>query len=247
MLNPSPFELRKGRFFRAYFSNIKELLLNPQGYFKSFKLFDDTFGAVLFAWLNHFLVICFGASLQLVVMGVVFYFAKGSGEFSLDDLPPELPPIIRDNIGKFMAAGIGFFYTFLLVLMPFIQVAFTFLWSGIHHLFLVVVGGTQKAFTVTLQVHLLFSFISVIGIPVTIFMMIPLVGVLVSLAYGIFVLIYLVFYYVIGIAEVHQISTGRAFLSWLAMIFVCCCLMAVPFALIMLPAMMAGMSQIPNQ
>ena len=252
MLNPSPFELRQGRFFRAYFSNIKELLFNPLDYFKKFKLFEKTGGAVLFAYCNHlFLFLCMSI-FHISLVALLVYFGNASGEFSMQDLtqdlPPDIPPFVVENFPKLMAAGLGFFYIFGLLLGPLMQIAVTFLWSGIHHLFLMVVGGTKQSFEKTVQVHLLFSFVGLISMPFMVFMIIPILGVLLGVAFGLMVFIYMIFYYVVGMAEVHQISTGRAFASGLVMVFSCCCLMALPvFLIAMLPAIISGISDLPNQ
>lgn len=232
MLKPAPFQNRQGRFVRAYFENIKALLLQPKDYFKNYALMNDTGEAVLFAYLNNLFVCLIGVAVHGLVLALLVHFAKISGEFSVDDLPPELPLFIVENISSILALGAGVLYGLVVLIGPVLQILMMFLWAGVHHLFLLLVGGTRQDYLKTLQVYALFTFIFVVLTPLVLFMAVPFLGAVIGLVFGGVVLAYKIFFYVNGMSDVHGITPTRAFFSWFSMSFVCCCLMALPFILL---------------
>jgi hypothetical protein len=106
-----------------------------------------------------------------------------------------------------------------------------FLISGILHIFLVYLGGSQKDYSTTLGVHSLGSVILVFNI-------VPILGGLVAMVYFWIITIG-------GQAKAHEMDTGKAALSVLLPFFLCCCLwVAFIFFIIF---MMGGLAAVIGQ
>lgn len=215
-----PFDVdRKNRFWGSYFETLKLLLLQPIEFFKNYRPFEDLSGLLLFAGMNFLINAVFSIFFQSLIFFIVFQF------FPQSQIPAEARPFINLFGGFWLIAiFIGLF------LGPLLGILVTFIYSGLHHLMLITVGGSKKTFIATANVHFLFSFIQVVSLPVVFISFIPFLGTLIAFALMIGMLLYLVFYFVIGMAEVHNISVGLALLSVFILIFICCCLCFLPIA-----------------
>jgi hypothetical protein len=96
-----------------------------------------------------------------------------------------------------------------LIFVPFVSVALVFIVSGIYHLFFTMVGGSQKKYNTTLTLWAYSQSTSVLGI-------VPVLGVFIAMIYGLVIVIG-------GGAKFHEISNGKAALSVLVPVLICCC------------------------
>jgi len=104
------------------------------------------------------------------------------------------------------------------LMAPVISVLVWFIWSGIAHLFLMLVGGARSSFETTLRVMAY-----AVG-ATAVFQVVPICGGFIGFFWGLVVEI-------IGLTEAHETSTGRAAAAVLLPI-VLCCLCAVIGALV---------------
>ena len=95
------------------------------------------------------------------------------------------------------------------LMAPVLCVLVWFIWSGIAHLFLMLVGGARSSFETTLRVMAY-----AMG-ATAVFQLVPICGGLIGLLWGLVVEI-------IGLAEAHETSTGRAAAAVLLPIVLCC-------------------------
>ncbi len=211
---------RQGRFFAAYVATIKALLTNPKDYFKKYEMFRDLQSLFLFAYLNQLFATIPTALVQGLVFSLLSRFA-GQMDDEGGRLFSQLMP------------GFSLIYGMLLILFgPLFSLLLSVVWSGLHHFFLKIIGTTQKDYATTLQVYLHFSFMSVICIPFVILGLIPILGGLFSLAMLGLIITYLIFYKIIGMAELHQIPTDRAAFSFIALVVACCCCCLAPWPIL---------------
>lgn len=94
-----------------------------------------------------------------------------------------------------------------------------FIWSGIVHLCLMLLGGATRSFEATLRV------VCYSGGVANLFYIIPICGSLVALVYTIVL-------ECIGLSRAHQITTGKALLAILLPLIICCCGTALLFSVI---------------
>ena len=97
----------------------------------------------------------------------------------------------------------------MIILVPLFLVIFLFIWSGLAHLCLMIVGGANQPFETTFRV---FAFTQGSAGPLQI---IPLCGGLIS---GVWAIVC----NCIGLARAHETDTGRAVLAVFLPLIVCC-------------------------
>lgn len=116
------------------------------------------------------------------------------------------------------------------VIAPFVVILMLAISSAILHFFLVNIGGSTKPFNTTFTVYALGS---VTGI----FSVVPILGGLVAMVYGIIINI-------MGMAKAHEIPASRVFLSFLvpALIVGCC----VGITVMITAFAVGGLSQVLN-
>lgn len=129
-----------------------------------------------------------------------------------------LPPEMQGPFTEAMAPN-ALNVVISIVLAPLIIPIVLFIFSGIIHLFLLMIGGTKDStagFEGTVRAV---SYASVSNLA----QVIPLAGGVISLFWGIVL-------YVIGLAQVHHTTTGKAALAVLLPFFLCCLCVVIIFA-----------------
>ncbi|HEX2254283.1 MAG TPA: YIP1 family protein [Thermoanaerobaculia bacterium] len=152
----------------------------------------------------------------------------------VDVIGANLPPESRGFLEQMGAPTLGG-VLFALILAPFLAVIWLFVWSGIVHLFLLMVGGTRDSvagFEGSLRV---ISYSSVSNLAA----LVPFVGGLIQFVWGIILQI-------LGIAELHQTSRGKAALAVLLPL-VLCCLCGVALGVMFGAALFAAITGAANQ
>lgn len=146
----------------------------------------------------------------VAVAGAVLWNLIGFGGMGL--------PMGRMGRGEMAgaAAGLGF----LLIGLPICYVIGIFLGSGILHLLLMLFGGQKYPYETTFRTV---AYANGSVLPIN---FIPGCGGLIAGIWGIVVLI-------IGLAQMHETSTGKAAAAVLVPIVICCALFAVFFSVIM--------------
>lgn len=179
---------------KAYINTVKEIITHPVMYFATVAPFEDTVALCLFVYINNFISVLVTFGLQMVFMGSLFTLLQE--HLGADRLIGAFPSVINFVLG--------------VACFPILAVLVNFLLSGILHLFLVYLGGSEKNYSTTLGAHSL-------GSVIQIFNMIPILGGLVAMVYFWIITIG-------GQAKAHEMDTGKAALSVLLPFFICCCL-----------------------
>lgn len=200
---------------KAYINTVKEIITHPVMYFATLAPFEDYVALCLFVYINNFIAVLITFGVQLIFMGSLF-------------------TLLQEHLGSNML--IGAFPTVInfvlgVACFPILAVCINFLISGILHVFLVYLGGSEKNYQTTLSVHSLGSVIQVFNI-------VPILGGLVSMVYFWIITIG-------GQAKAHEMDTGRAALSVLLPFFLCCCLWFVFVFFIIF--MMGGLAAVVGQ
>jgi len=99
---------------------------------------------------------------------------------------------------------------------PLIILVALFIWGGILHLCLLLVGGARESFETTLRVY-------AYSAGPALFQWIPLCGGLIGLVWGIVLQI-------VGLSKAHGISGGRAAAAVLLPVFLCCACLGLALA-----------------
>ncbi len=129
--------------------------------------------------------------------------------------------------GKDMAIGTGVSIA-LMVLAPIFVLLGIFIWSAIVHLFLMMVGGANSGFGATVRVM---SYATTAQLA----QVVPLCG-------GIIGAVWAIVLEIIGLAQAHRTTTGKAAVAVLLPIALCCVCVAIVIALFG-AAIMAAVSQ----
>lgn len=175
--------------FKAYFDTVTMVLMKPVEAFSMMKTEGDMMGPILFALIGG----CAG-----IIVSVLFQIALQSIGFMGD----------RQN-AMFGLGFVGIWAIGYIILAPVIVILGMFVFSGILHLCLMIVGGAKKPFETTFRV-VCFSSGSTYLLS-----MIPFCGGMIAFVWGIVA-------ECIGLARAHEIDTGKAVLAVLLPIFVCC-------------------------
>jgi hypothetical protein len=141
-----------------------------------------------------------------------------------------LPPEMRDQLGPMMATG-GASFILTLILAPVLLLIWFFIWSGIVHLFLMMLGGHKQSssgFEGTFRA-VSYGYVSSLA------QLIPFVGGLIAFVWNLVL-------QVIGLVRMHRTSTGKAVGAVLLPLVLCCVCVAVVFALF-LGAIMSAISE----
>lgn len=127
------------------------------------------------------------------------------------------PPEMQTQLGEALAPSVAG-VIFSLVLAPILVPIFLFVFAGIFHLFLLMVGGTKEStagFEGTLRAV-------AYGGVANLAQIIPIAGGFVAAVWGIVL-------YIIGLARVHHTSTGKATLAVLLPFLLCCVCVILAF------------------
>ena len=127
---PLPWEDRERRgFFPALFETVKLFVTSPTEAFARAKESGDYLSPILFSVLIGWVATAIGQLYGLLFQGAW-----------LSMLPPEM----RDQLGPMMATG-GASFILTLILAPVLLLVWFFIWSGIVHLFLMMLGGHKQS------------------------------------------------------------------------------------------------------
>jgi hypothetical protein len=127
---PLPWEDRERRgFFPALFETVKLFVTSPTEAFARAKESGDYLSPILFSVLIGWVATAIGQLYGLLFQGAW-----------LSMLPPEM----RDQLGPMMATG-GASFILTLILAPVLLLIWFFIWSGIVHLFLMMLGGHKQS------------------------------------------------------------------------------------------------------
>lgn len=141
--------------------------------------------------------------LYTLILGMVgavvsFIFSFGMRSFGIG----------RENgIGALFGMGAASF--FMLIMMPFIIVAFTFIAAGIFHLVLMLLSGAKQPFETTVRV------VCYASGSANVLQLVPVCG-------GLLAMIYSIVLNCIGLARTHETDTWRAVVAVLSPVLLCC-------------------------
>ena len=114
----------------------------------------------------------------------------------------------RNNpMAQLIGTGIG--SLFFIILVPVLVTIGVFIWAGILHVCLMIVGGARQSFETTFRV------VCFAGGSINPLLVVPFCG-------GLIVGIWKIVLYCIGLARAHETDTGRAVLAVLLPLIVCC-------------------------
>jgi hypothetical protein len=175
-------------FFPAFFETLKLVLLNPGVAFTSMKPEGGLVDPLIYAVI--------GGS-----VGWVFYFIFSFFIGSLGALGD------HNALGGLL--GFGFGGIFALIFFPIFLTIGLFIWAGILHLCLMLVGGAKRSYETTLRV-LCYSVGSTYPL-----MIVPVCG-------GAIASVWCLVAECVGLAKAHETTTGKAVLAVFLPVLVCC-------------------------
>jgi hypothetical protein len=196
-------------FFTAFFRTIKEVLFSPIGFFRAMPVDKNIHYALLYGIIMGFFVALSGLLWQFAFSGLA-----GGGE----------------GMQGMEALFTPFFLIIYAFFLPFVIVFSLFMYTGMLHTMLIVVGGNLRGLDATFRVVAYTQSAQV-------FTLIPVLGVFIYLVYTPILL-------AIGFKESHQISTGKAVFAVLLpaiivlVVGIIVAVMFVPLILSLIPQMM---------
>jgi hypothetical protein len=203
-------------FFPALFENIRLCLFESSRFFERMPKRENLGAAlgylVILAWIGAAGGVLWSQALKGPQMALMR---------SLGVEPPArtLTPAVE-----------GLIYFGAVLFAPVLILLATFIWCGILHVVLWIVGGAREGFEATLRVY------AYAAGSTSLFQLIPICGGLVGT-------IWLLVLQVIGLSRAHGISTGKAALAVLLPLALCCVLvaaLAILFAGVLFAALRGG-------
>jgi hypothetical protein len=224
---PLPWEDRdRIGFFPALFETVKLFVTSPTEAYARAKERGDYLSPLLFAVIIGWVMGIIGQLWNLLFQGAWLSM---------------IPADFRDQMGAMgMGASSAAGFVLGLILTPVIIVVVVFIWSGIVHLFLMMLGGHKQSasgFEGTFRAIAYAQTASLAQI-----IPIPVIGGLIALVWSIVL-------YVIGLVRMHRTSTGKAAGAVLLPIVLCCVCIGLGAVLIgilgasALSGMFSGMSE----
>ncbi len=193
---PLPWEDRQRLgFFPALIETIKLLVTKPAEAFARARESGDYLSPILFAVIVGWV---------MTIIGQMWSLLFQSSWIAM------LPPEMRDQIGPMMATG-GASFLIAVILAPVFILIGLFIWSGILHLFVMMLGAHKQSssgFEGTFRA-VSYSYVSSLA------QVIPLVGGLIALVWNIVLM-------VIGLVRMHRTTQGKAVGAVLLPIALCC-------------------------
>ena len=174
--------------FKAFFDTVILLLTKPAEAFGMMKTEGGLMDPLFFALIGGCAGMVVAFLFQLVFQSMGFMVNRNSGMFGM---------------------GMGMLIVFGLVLMPIMFVCGLFIWSGILHLCLTMLGGAKKPFETTFRVVCFSSGSAYL------FAIVPVCGRVVAPIYNIVL-------QCMGVARAHETDTGKAVMAVLLPVIVCC-------------------------
>lgn len=190
-------------FATALIETTQRVLTAPSAFFRAMPVTGGIGSPLLYAVLVGYAGIVISAFYSFVlesVMGSAFTRFGGGGSDAMAGLMP------------YLQGGIGLGLQ--LIFGPVFLVIGLFLFAGIVHLALLALGGAARGFEATFRVACYIEAASLLNI-------IPGCG-------GLIATVAMLVLAIIGIAEAHGTTRGRAAAAVLLPIVVCCCCIAIP-------------------
>lgn len=185
-------------FFAAFFHTVSLLITRPGEAFTCMRPEGGLSGPLLFGLVggcaSYVVSIVFQALLEAVPG-----YPGNNGMLHIFGLSPWIVAVI------------------LCVFSPVSVLLGLFIWGGVLHLCLMLVGGAKRSFETTMRV------VCFTGGSANLFSMIPVCGWVIAL-------VYTVVLECIGLSRAHETTTGKALLAVLLPFFLCCCAMGVLIA-----------------
>ena len=152
-----------------------------------------------------------GGLLDPLLFGLIGGCAGSIVSILFQGLMQSIPGLGGNNEALFRAIGLGqwVFFVIYAVLSPLLVVIGLFIWSGVLHLCLMLVGGANRSFETTFRVACF------TGGAANLFSMIPVCG-------GLIAFVYHIVLNCIGLSRAHQTTTGKALLAIFLPLIVCC-------------------------
>ena len=193
-------------FFKAFFDTVIMVLTQPATAFSVMKSEGDMASPMIFGLI--------GGSVGFII-SILFSVAM----HSIGIMSSQKNPFGMAFAGAF---GLGY-----IIFAPLLVLLGLFIWTGIVHLSLTILGGAKKSFETTFRV------VCYSAGSANLLSMVPLCGGMVAGIWNIVV-------QCIGLSRAHEIDTGKAVIAILLPVVVCC---GGVFCLVMLGAFGAAMSQ----
>jgi hypothetical protein len=208
----------EGRSFESLFATIKGVLLLPT---RTFREASQTAGIGP--------ALLFGMLLGLVggYLGLFWeYLARRASAGQPSEIFDSLPP---DMLEAFQYVQSPIFLLVYAICLPVMAAIGMFLWAGIVHLCLMMLGGAKQGFEATFRT-LAYSYGST-----AVFQVVPFCGGLIGMVWSIVVQI-------IGLKEMHETGGGTATAAVLLPMVLCCCLCVGFFMLLFMLGGLAALT-----
>jgi hypothetical protein len=200
-----PWESESGGFLNRWWETLTATNFKGRQFYAAVAQGDDAMSAVLFSTVTHLII----AAAALAIGGALMalFFTAFIGMAGSAGGPRAAAALAGTSVAIFAMYGLG--VIFVAGLVGFVG---PWLTGGLHHLCLLMVGGVGdgKGYMDTVRVN------AYGGASAMLFYPIPGVGPLVFLAFH-------AINHVTGYDVVHDCGGGKAFLAWVAPMFVGCC------------------------
>ena len=181
-------------FFKAIWQTFIAVVSDPGKTFSTMK----REGGIGSPWLFYLILSCFG-----FLLGIIYQLMMTAFHFSL--VPGQKEDIYTM---LFHSTGLLIGLLCLLIAVPLLVTFSSFIWSGVLHLCLKILGGANQPFETTYRVIAYTAALSLFGI-------IPIVG-------GVVGGIWMIIVVIIGLAKAHEISIGKSVGAVLLPLGACC-------------------------
>jgi hypothetical protein len=161
-----------------------------------------------------------GGLMDPLLFGLIGGCAGSIVSFAFQLLLRSVPGLPRNDIySDLFGLGAGTLFIISAILTPLFVILGLFIWGGVLHLCLMLVGGANRSFETTFRVACFASGAA------NLFSMIPMCG-------GLIAAVYHIVLNCTGLSRAHQTTTGKALLAiFLPMIV--CCILAVVFGVVL--------------
>lgn len=190
-------------FFRGLFTTLNDVLFRPTAFYKKMPVTGGLTDPLLFALIVGMIGLMFSYLWQMMMKGAM----------------QDVIPMAGMHVGGGNPVLQGLGLAFLAFFSPFLIIIGLFILSGILHVCLLMVKGSNAGFEATFRVV-------AYGYSANIFMVIPICGNLVAAVWAVVL-------YIIGLREAHQTTGGKAFFAVFLPVIVCCGLLLFGIALLL--------------
>lgn len=203
----TPWERRRAIGFGSGLAETaQQVLTSPEAFFRGMPVTGGIGDPLLYG-----LIVSYVGVVAAAVYNAVFNVTLGSAFAGLSEYPElaRFLPLLQGGAGLVLN----------LVLGPIVIAVGLFIWSGVLHLLLLVLGGGRRGFEATFRVIAYASTTNLIQI-------VPMCGGLIGGVYGLVLAI-------IGLAAAHGDSKGKTAAAVLLPLVLCCCCVAALAAIFM--------------